>query len=172
MPESEKSARSALLHATMDPAAFAKKSEDHHIADVVEALNALDPGLAASVLEAMPMDRVTDILEQPGFDRPQELIGRLPLDRAADFVGAMSADRRADIFRRLSDPMRARLSACLEAPIRASVQQLLAYPPTSAGRIMTTEFISMPADWTVERALQHIRAGGWHEGDSLCPLYR
>jgi magnesium transporter len=160
MQESENATRSALLHATLDPTAFAKKSEDHHVADVVEALNALDPSLAASVLEAMPLDRATDILEQPGFDRPQELIERLPLDRAADFVGAMSADRRADIFRRLSDPIRSRLSACLDAPIRASVQQLLAYPPTSAGRIMTTEFISMPADWTVERALQHIRAVG------------
>src|ERR1043166_6925849 len=156
MQESENSMSSASLHATLDPAAFARKSEDHHIADVVEALNALDPGLAASVLEAMPMDRVTDILEQPGFDRPQELIGRLPLDRAADFVGAMSADRRADIFRRLSDPMRARLSASLEAPLRPLVKNWRPSPPTGPGRISTREFISIPAVWTVERALQHI----------------
>src|ERR1044071_5337149 len=113
MPKSEKSTRSALLHATLDPTAFAKKSEDHHIADVVEALNALTPSLAASVLEAMPLDRVTDILEQPGFDRPQDLIERLPLDRAADFVGAMSADRRADVFRRLSDLIAATVGSTL-----------------------------------------------------------
>jgi magnesium transporter len=81
-----------------DPAAIAAEMAAYHVADVVEALNALSPELAASVLESMPVDRVTDILEQPGFDKPRELIERLPLDRAATIVGAMSADRRADFF--------------------------------------------------------------------------
>src|SRR3984893_4412372 len=143
-----------------DPAAIAAEMATYHVADVVEALNALRPELAASVLESMPIERATDILEQPGFDKPQELIERLPLDRAAKIVGAMSADRRADIFRRLSEPERARLSARLEPSIQSSVQQLLAYPPMSAGSIMTTEFVSMPATWTVEQALQHIRDVG------------
>jgi magnesium transporter len=160
MQENGHSLRFAGFQAARDPAEFAKSLANHHIADVVETLNALDPGVAASVLEATPSDRATDILEQPGFDRPQKLIERLPFERASALVGAMSADRRADIFRRLPEPLRSRLLARLEAPVRESVQQLLAYPPESAGRIMTTEFISMPPDWTVEQALQHIRAVG------------
>jgi magnesium transporter len=143
-----------------DPAAIAAEMATYHVADVVEALNALSPELAASVLESMPVDRVTDILEQPGFDKPRELIERLPLDRAATIVGAMSADRRADIFRRLSEPVRARLASRLEPSVQASLQRLLAYPPMSAGSIMTTEFVSLPATWTVEQALQHIREVG------------
>src|ERR1700730_6542488 len=143
-----------------DPAAIAAEMATYHVADVVEALNALSPELAASVLESMPIERATDILEQPGFDKPRELIERLPLDRAATIVGAMSADRRADIFRRLSEPVRARLSSRFEPSIQSSVQELLAYPPMSAGSIMTTEFVSMPAVWTVEQALQHIRDVG------------
>ena len=143
-----------------DPTVIAAEMATYHVADVVEALNALSPELAASVLESMPIDRVTDILEQPGFDKPRELIERLPLDRAATIVGAMSADRRADIFRRLSEPVRVRLSTRLEPSIQSSLQRLLAYPPMSAGSIMTTEFVSMPATWTVEQALQHIREVG------------
>jgi magnesium transporter len=143
-----------------DPAAIAAEMATYHVADVVEALNALSPELAASVLESMPVDRVTDILEQPGFDKPRELIERLPLDRAATIVGAMSADRRADIFRRLSEPVRTRVASRLEPSVQASLQRLLAYPPMSAGSIMTTEFVSLPATWTVEQALQHIREVG------------
>jgi magnesium transporter len=143
-----------------DPVAMATEMATYHVADVVEALNALTPELAASVLENMPIDRATDVLEQPGFDKPRELIERLPLDRAATIVGAMSADRRADIFRRLSEPVRARLSARLEPSIQSSLQQLLAYPPMSAGSIMTTEFVSLPATWTVGQALQHVREVG------------
>jgi magnesium transporter len=156
----EESPLSKSLQILPDPTVIAAEMASYHVADVVEALNALRPELAARVLENMPIDRVTDILEQPGFDKPRELIERLPLDRAATILGAMSADRRADIFRRLSEPVRVRLSSRLEPSIQVSLQRLLAYPPMSAGRIMTTEFVSMPATWTVEQALQHIREVG------------
>jgi magnesium transporter len=156
----ESSSLSMNLEILPDPSVIAGEMATYHVADVVEALNALSPELAASVLEAMPIDRATDILEQPGFDKPRELIGRLPLDRAATIVAAMSADRRADIFRELSEPVRTRLSTRLAPAIQSSLQRLLAYPPMSAGSIMTTEFVSLPANWTVEQALQHIREVG------------
>src|ERR1051326_7176504 len=149
-----------LVQALSDPAAIAAQMATQHIPDVVETLNALDPHLAAGVLETMPVSRVIDILEQPGFDRPEHLIERLPPDRAAAFLGAVSADRRADIFRRLAETARYDLLARLDAPTRQSVEQLLAYPPMSAGGIMTTEFVSIPATWTVAQALQHISAVG------------
>jgi magnesium transporter len=38
--------------------------------------------------------------------------------------------------------------------------ELLSYPPRSAGGIMTTEFVSVPADWTAARALEHVRSVG------------
>src|SRR3546814_17469724 len=34
---------------------------------------------------------------------------------------------------------------------------LLSYPRDTAGSLMTTEFVSVPATWTVEATLQHIR---------------
>jgi magnesium transporter len=44
--------------------------------------------------------------------------------------------------------------------MRASLDDLLRYPPESAGGLMTTDFVSVPADWTVERTLQHVREFG------------
>jgi magnesium transporter len=143
-----------------DPVAIAAEMATYHVADAVEALNATSPVLAASILETMPVDRATHILEQPGFDKPEGLIERLPIDLAANIVGAMSADRRADIFRRLPKPVQVRLSTLLDPSIQASLKRMLAYPPTSAGRIMTTEFVSLPATWTIERALEFIREVG------------
>jgi magnesium transporter len=158
------------VHPILDPAAIATQLATQHIADLVETLNALDPARAASALKTMLLHAAIDILEQPGFDRPDHLIARLPPDRAAALLSAMSADRRADIFRRLPETVQSDLMALLDVPIRRSVEQLLAYPPMSAGGIMTTEFVSMPANWTVEQALQHIRAvGGARE--TVCALY-
>jgi magnesium transporter len=144
--------------------------ESYHAADVVEVLNELEPRLGASVLEKMPFDRATQILGQPGFEQPQKLIERLPFERAAAFLGAMSADRRADIFRRLPGPLRISLAAKLPAPVRVTLEKLLSYPPTSAGGIMTTEFVTVPANWTVSQALEHIRTVG-DESETIYAIY-
>jgi magnesium transporter len=143
-----------------DAAALASQLANEHVADAVEVLSGLPADLAAGVLEKMPGERAAQILEQPGFDQPQKLVERMPGECAVALLGAMSADRRADIFRRLAEPLRARLAAGLDAPIRRSLAELLSYPPRSAGGIMTTEFVSAPADWTVARALEHVRSVG------------
>ena len=69
----------------------------------------------------------------------------------------MSADQQADLFRELPDADRTRfLPGSRRGDTRARLTLLLEYPPTTAGGIMTTEFVSVPATWTVEQALQHI----------------
>jgi magnesium transporter len=46
---------------------------------------------------------------------------------------------------------------CLAPDLRETLRSLLAYPQNSAGSIMTTEFVSVPANWSVEQTLEHIR---------------
>ena len=48
----------------------------------------------------------------------------------------------------------------MDEPTRKGLMFLLQYKPDSAGGIMTTEFVSVPSTWTVERALQHVIAVG------------
>jgi len=146
--------------AITDPATFVRAAEHFHDIDVVEALNGADAGAAARVLESMPVERAAEILAHPGLDRVADLLERLPLDHAVGLMRPMSADRRADVFRRLREPLRSNLLARLDPAVRASLQQLLSYPPTSAGRIMTPEYVAVPPDWTVEQTLRHIRAVG------------
>jgi magnesium transporter len=153
-----------------DAAALAATLASEHVADVVEVLNGLEPGLAADVLEKTPRERAAQILEQPGFDQPQKLVELMPSECAVALLGMMSADRRADIFRRLAEPLRTRLAAQLEEPVRRSLAELLSYPPRSAGGIMTTEFVTAFADWTVSRALEHVRSVA-PESETIYAIY-
>jgi hypothetical protein len=52
-----------------DPAAIASKLGAYHVADAVDALNALAPAVAASALESMPVDKATDILVRRSASR-------------------------------------------------------------------------------------------------------
>jgi magnesium transporter len=109
------------------------------------------------VLAELPAERAVEILDQPELDLAPEIIALLPTEQVGRLLGAMAADRAADIFRRLNEPTRSRLLACLDADTRTAVEHLLVYPPNTAGSIMTTEFVSVPATWTARQTLQHIR---------------
>jgi len=72
-------------------------------------------------------------------------------------LSGMSADRVADVFLELDEPVRSELLGRLDTETKASVRQLLIYPEESVGSLMTTEFVSVPANWTVAQTLQHVR---------------
>jgi magnesium transporter len=40
---------------------------------------------------------------------------------------------------------------------QTALERLLPYPKDCAGAIMTTEFVAVPSDWTVEQVLAHVR---------------
>jgi magnesium transporter len=52
---------------------------------------------------------------------------------------------------------RTHLFSKLDRATSLAVQHLMGYPPRTAGSIMTTEFVSVPASWTVEQTLEHVR---------------
>jgi magnesium transporter len=97
------------------------------------------------------------------LDQPAKLIGLMPVDCAAAILIGLHPDRRADIFRELPENVRGVLTPHFPKPIRETLDQLLSYPPQSAGGLMTTDFVSVPADWTVKQTLERIHDLGNRE---------
>jgi magnesium transporter len=143
-----------------DPAALAGALTDSRDPDIAEALNSLNPAAAARVLAALPFAFAVSVLDQPEFDHRARVFEHLPPGAAIAMINAMSADRQAELFRDLPEEHRARLGPGLEAATQDSLKLLLAYPEMSAGGIMTTEYVHVPATWTVEQTLAHISEVG------------
>lgn len=141
----------------VDPAVIAARIADEPAPDIVEILNEEAPEVAAAILIGLPHERAVEVLDQPELDSAAEIIQVLPRDRVAALLSAMSADRVTDLFRDLEEPSRSDLRRRLDSETRGALDRLSAYSEESAGSIMTTEFVSVPATWTVERTLEHIR---------------
>src|SRR6267143_6248946 len=141
----------------VDPAALAARLAEEMPADIAEALNGEIPQVAAAVLQNLTLDTAIAVLDTPGLRDAGEIIEAIPRDRVVPMLSGMSADRVADVFLELDEPVRSELLARLEPETKASVRQLLIYPEESAGSLMTTEFVSVPANWTVAQTLQHVR---------------
>lgn len=125
--------------------------------DIIEALNTRSPEAAAEILQHLSPEMAVEVLDQPGIDNVCEIIAALPTATAVALLSAVSADRTADIFRELIEPLRTTLLNGLNQETRTTVSELLAYPERSAGSIMTTEFVSVPSNWTIAEVLHHIR---------------
>ncbi|MDX8524823.1 magnesium transporter [Mesorhizobium sp. MSK_1335] len=137
--------------------AVARVLDSDHVADVVEALNHEPRETAIELLCAMPFERLVDIFDQPELEAAPELAEALPRPKASKLLTAMSVDRAADILRELDEPARSELLGALAPPLRTTLLSILGYPEGSAASIMTTEFVSVPSDWTVGRTLDYIR---------------
>src|SRR5262249_20992312 len=127
------------------------------VADSVEVINQLSPTDAASVIELLPNDIAIGILDKPELDFGAEIIEALPRRIATTLLSGMSADLAADTVQLLEEPARAEILAGLDEATRATITGLLSYPENTAGSMMTTEFVSAPANWTVAQTLEHIR---------------
>jgi len=146
-----------MLRPAAHAAALAAPLASLNTADAVEYLNNRGLHAAAEVLAALPLPRAVKMLEAPELQRAGALLALLRPARAAALLGLMADDRAADIVHELDEDERARLLPLVGSEARQVIQSLLDYPPDTAGALMTTEFVSVPADWTVGQTLQHIR---------------
>jgi magnesium transporter len=140
-----------------DVFALASRLSDGHVADNVEILNQLDSDDAAAVLLLLPVEMSVQILDKPELYHGPEIIAALPRRTAVTLLTEMSADVAADIVQQIDEPLRIELMQGLDRNTRAIIESLLTYPENTAGAMMTTEFVSVPSNWTVDQTLQHIR---------------
>src|SRR6185436_16692674 len=78
--------------------------------------------------------------------------------QAAELVSQMTPDDRADTLEEIDEERVEEILSEIPTEARRETVQLLAYDPASAGGLMTTEFVSVSADMTVEAALDNVRA--------------
>ncbi len=140
-----------------DPEELAREISTMRPADLAEGIDRLSPESAARVLAALPFDLAVQVFDEPELTKRQRLFEKLPVPQAAALLEAMSADQQADLFRELPESERTRFLEALQPSTRKVLKELMAFLPTSAGGIMTTEFMSVPSDWTVEQVLADIR---------------
>lgn len=86
------------------------------------------------------------------------MLSHLHPERAADVLEEMDPDEAADILADMDDQTSEKLLTLMEDDDEEDVRLLLAYPEDSSGGIMTTEFASVPDDYTVGEALNHLRS--------------
>jgi magnesium transporter len=128
-----------------------------HPADVADAIEAMSAIEGAQVLAALPAETAADALEQMGKKDAEQYVAELAADVAASAVEEMAPDDAADLLAQLREEHREEILAGLGAEDRAQLETLMAYPPESAGGIMSPEVTALTEDLTVSAAVDALR---------------
>ncbi len=141
-----------------------------HPADVADLLSAMDPRDAAIVFRFLQRDDGAAAFSYLEHERQEELITRLGTEHAVGVIEAMSADDRARLVDELPEEVAQRIVASLSPKSREVTQAILGYPERSVGRLMTPDYVRLRPDWTVAKALEHVRKYG-RDAETINVLY-
>lgn len=140
-----------------EPGTVAAETEDLHPADLADVVEALPHSQIPVFFAALPSPRAAAVLEYLDEELRTELLEQMSAEQAAALVAAMTPDDRADTLEDIDEEHAEDIVEALPAETRRNTEQLLLYPPESAGGLMTTELVSVPASYTVEEALRRVR---------------
>lgn len=136
------------LLSKMNPADIGPIFEEIPQKELPIVFRILPKELAAEVFVEMETDAQQLLIESFRDSEIREVFDELFMDDAVDIIDEMPASVAKRILKQA------------DAETRKTINKLLAYPEDSAGSIMTTEYVNLKKDMTVEEAFNKIRTVG------------
>ncbi len=148
MLEEKKYATLRDILVTMNPADIAAMLSGLRENKISVIFRLLPKELAAETFVEMETEDQELLIQGFSDNELKEVLDELYVDDAADLVEEMPANVVRRILRQ-ADP-----------EMRRSINQILQYPENSAGSLMTTEYVSLRPNMTVEESILRIRRQG------------
>lgn len=106
--------------------------------------------------EVLSEDKAVALFKILGTQQQKNLLDALQPPMVQTFLNQLSSDDRVRLFDRLPERRVKSLLGVLTPDNRSETLHLQAYVPETAGRIMTTEFVTLTEDMTQEKALAKV----------------
>lgn len=112
------------------------------------------------LFRALPRDISAEVFAHLDNDQRDSLLYDLSDGETRELLEDLSPDDRTDLLEELPGKVTRRLLNMLNPEDLKEARQLLGYPEDSVGRQMTPDFVAVKKDWTVKKAIDHIRKFG------------
>ncbi len=129
--------------------------------DIAEFMDEVPPEKLIVVFRLLPKELAADVFTYLEDSEDQEkVIGALSDQELRAILDELYLDDTVDIIEDMPANVVSRILRNTDAATRSQINQLLKYPEDSAGSIMTTEFVYLHPDATVEEPFARIRKVG------------
>lgn len=137
-----------------------------------EILRLLEPADIALILAQLPLDRLpllyrllpkelaAEVFVEMESEAQELLIRSFSDAELREVLGELYVDDTVDIIEEMPATVVKRILQHADSETRRSINEILKYPEDSAGSMMTTEFVDLKQDMTVQDAIKRIRRTG------------
>jgi magnesium transporter len=146
-----------------DPARRVKLKISHeglaklHPADIADIVEELAPDERQAVFQTLDEETAAEALEEVEPKVQKAIVESLDSEKAADIVGEMDPDAAADLLADLPEDQTEQILIQMEPEAQQDVVELLEHKEETAAGRMTTEFLALPVNATVQNAIDSLR---------------
>ncbi len=141
--------------------ALRERLKEMNEVDIAGFLDELEPEQQAVVFRLLPKDAAAEVFAYLEDSEDQErLIDALSDKELREVLDELFLDDTVDIIEDMPANLVSRILRNTDASTRSQINQLLNYPKDSAGSLMTTEFVYLHPDSTVEESFARLRKVG------------
>ena len=143
--------------------------EELHPADIAEIINHAPASAHNTLFELIDDKTKPYVLSELDDQAEADILEELSDEEISDIVEEMAPDDAADVLGELKDQQREEILDLMEDEDSEDVRELLQYGEDTAGGIMTSDFVAVPASMTAAEAIEHI--GSLELDEPLYHLY-
>jgi magnesium transporter len=157
-----------------DPDEVRALFDEIHAEDLADIVSDLEPDEAAELLARLPAEDAAPIFERLNEQEQEELVEQMPPESVAGIASEMASDNRADLFSLLPPKMGEPVFEALEKVDPAAAQEVRdieKWPDTSAGHLMTTDFVAVSPRIRVSDALEIVKTRGREREEFVYVVY-
>ena len=134
-----------------------KLLDELHPADVADILEQLDPKQRANVFKHLDGEQASDAIAEMEDELQADFIEEMDEKRAAGVLSNMDPDDAAEIVRDLPYEKAETLLRLMGVEDAQEIRSLLGYRDGTAGGMMTTQYLAVPASYTVRETIDALR---------------
>src|ERR1700730_8795495 len=136
-----------------------RKLANLHPAEIADLVEAASHDEGEEIIEAVGHDREleADVFEELDEHHQLEFIRERPDEQVAAVISRMAPDDAADLIVEIDQDRRSRILSLLPAAQQRQIRALLGYNTSTAGGLMSPDFISISETAPVSAALERVR---------------
>ena len=131
--------------------------EQQHAADIADVLESLPPELRQQLWKQMPQDKVGETLTYLGEEVLHSIIDEMESDELVAATGSMDVEDLAEVMEELPPQIIEAVLKSLDGDRLQRLETTLAFEDGSAGRLMSTDVISVRKDVSLAVVIRFLR---------------
>ena len=128
-----------------------------HVADLADLFDQVTPDQRRLLVAALHAELDPQVLTEIDETVREDVVHELAPDELAAAVTELDSDDAVDLLEDLDAAERREILEAVPAEERAAIEAGLAYPESTAGRLMQHDLVAIPAYWTIGQTIDFMR---------------